>query len=142
MAGGISQNQLDALFTAALEAGVALIEKSGFFLPLLFELRSSGEIQAVAMLDKEASDEQDEELARLARVLATRASQGLIQAVAIAVNRPADSAIELRMRAPDYAANILAPYRIETSGLMKRKRRLVLDSFAGEPARNEIFGDG
>ncbi|MGI8943735.1 MAG: hypothetical protein ACR2FJ_05785 [Qipengyuania sp.] len=142
MAGGISQNQLDALFTAALEAGVALIEKSGFFLPLLFELRSSGEIQAVAMLDKEASDEQDEELARLARVLATRASQGLIQAVAIAVNRPADFAIELRMRAPDYAANILAPYRIETSGLMKRKRRLVLDSFAGEPARNEIFGDG
>ena len=45
MAGGIDQTRLDALFTAALEAAIARIEKDGTFFPLVFELRANGVIQ-------------------------------------------------------------------------------------------------
>ena len=56
MAGGIDQTRLDALFTAALEAAIARIEKDGTFFPLVFELRANGVIQNVAVLDTGATE--------------------------------------------------------------------------------------
>ena len=79
---GIDQAQLDALFTAALEAGIARIEKDGTFFPLLFELRANGAIQNVAVLETGAIDGAQTVLDRFAELLKPRAREGTIQAAA------------------------------------------------------------
>ena len=91
MAEGIDQARLDALFTAALEAAIARIEKDGTFFPLVFELRANGAIQNVAVLEA------------------------------------------------NYAADVLVPFEIASSGLLGHQRQLTLGSFTARPAANDLF---
>lgn len=140
MGGGIDQGQLDRLYTSALEAAVALLEKRGRFLPLLFELRHAGEVQAVAVLERENRDGAQSVFERFAEILRPRAEAGIIRASAIVVHRPERQAVELRIRAPNYAANIFAPYAIETMGVLRRARKLSLGEPRAESAPNEVFG--
>ena len=83
MAAGIDQTRLDALFTAALEAAIARIEKDGTFFPLVFELRANGVIQNVAVLDTGATEGAQKVIDRLVQVLRPRAAGQTIQAAAI-----------------------------------------------------------
>ena len=76
MAEGIDQARLDALFTAALEAAIARIEKDGTFFPLVFELRANGAIQNVAVLEIGAIEGAQGVLDRLADVIRPRAADG------------------------------------------------------------------
>ncbi len=139
MGRGIDQDQLDALFTAALEAAVARIEKDGTFFPLLFELRVTGSIQNVAVLESGAIDGQQTVLDRFAEVLRSRIAEGLVAAAAIVVHRQTEDMVEVQLRAANYSANVFAPYGLETSGFLARKRQLSLGAFVVRPAPNEIF---
>ncbi|TMM47125.1 hypothetical protein [Qipengyuania marisflavi] len=136
--GGIDQHQLDRLFTAALEAAAALVEKQGKFLPLLFELRKGGDIQAVAVLEKESLDSAQSVLDRFAQILRPRAADGTIRAVAIAQHQSGQIAV--RLRAANYAADIAVPYDLATSGILRRTRKLTLGALQMQPAENDIFG--
>jgi hypothetical protein len=139
LGGGIDQDQLDALFTAALEAGIARIEKDGTFFPLLFELRVTGSIQNVAVLESGPIDGRQTVLDRFAEVLRSRIAEGLVAAAAIVVHRHAEDMVEVQLRAANYSANVFAPYGLATSGFLARKRQLSLGAFVVRPARNEVF---
>ncbi len=139
MAGGIDQAQLDALFTAALEAAIARIEKDGSFFPLLFELRANGAIQNVALLETGPIDGAQTVLDRFATVLKERAAEGAIRAAAIVQLRPGQREVEVRLRARNYANDVIVPFELTREGLLKQKRKLTLGDFSLRAAENEIF---
>lgn len=140
MVGGIDQNELDRLFSAALEAAVARLEKDGHFFPLIFELRADGTVQAVAML--ETGSVEGDAVARMFDVLRQRAAHGLIRATAIACHVTGSSEVEVHLRAPNHASDILVPFAVTTRGLFRRRRELVLGEFTARDAKNEVFGAG
>ena len=137
MTQGIGQDELDRLFSAALEAAVARLEKDGHFFPLLFELRTDGTIQAVAMLETGAVE--GNAIGRMLDVLRQRADEELIRAAAIASHRGGAMQVEVRLRASNYASDITVPFTIETSGLIRRRRELTLGEFAASDVENEVF---
>lgn len=139
MGGGIDQVQLDALFTVALEAGIARIEKDGTFFPLLFELRANGAIQNVAVLETAAIDGAQSVLDRFAELLRMRAEEGTIQAVAIVQHHAMQGAMEVRLRAANYSSDVDVPFNLARGGLLKRKRILTLGEFDVRAAENDIF---
>lgn len=136
----INQEQLDALFTAALEAAIGRIEKDGHFHPLVFELRENGVIQNVAVLETGAIDGRRDVIDRLFGILRERIGEGLVQACAIALDRHDDAEISVLMRAPNYSANIAVPYTEAGKGFLKLKRRLSLGEFTARDVPNELFG--
>lgn len=133
----IDQDQLDRLFTAALEAAIGRVEMDGHFAPLLFELRDGGLVQAVAVLDKASHDSEEAVIEGFEEILRPRAADGTIRALAIALHRK--DAIEVRLRAPNYAADLTAAYDVETSGLLRRTRKLALGEIGSAPANDTIF---
>ncbi|QZD93610.1 hypothetical protein K3162_06300 [Qipengyuania xiapuensis] len=137
----ISQDQLDALFTAALEAAIGRIEKDGHFHPLVFELRDSGAIQAVAVLETGAIDGRRDVIDRLFEILRPRVSEGVVQAFAISLDRHHEGQMTVMLRAPNYAADIFVPFSEAGEGFLKRKRRVSLGEFSAKEAANEIFGE-
>ena len=137
MTQGIGQDELDRLFTAALEAAVARLEKDGHFFPLMFELRRDGTIQAVAMLETGAFA--GDAVGRMFGVLRQRGEEGLIRGAAIACHLTTDDQVEVRVRAPNYASDIIVPFSIATSGLIRRRRKLTLGEFEARGAANEVF---
>lgn len=139
MGAGIGQDELDRLFSAALEAAVARLEKDGHFFPLMFELRSDGSVQAVAMLETGAVD--GDVVARKFTVLRQRADEGLIRGAAVVCHESGSSQIEVRIRAPRYARDIAVPFTVETRGFLRRRRELLLGEFSERPAANEVFPD-
>ncbi len=136
---GLDQAQLDALFTAALEAGIARIEKDGTFFPLLFELRANGAIQNVAVLETGAIDGAQTVLDRFAELLKPRAREGTIRAAAIVLHHATRDMMEVRLRATNYASDVQVPFAIARGGLFARKRKLTLGEFTLRAAENEIF---
>jgi len=139
LVGGIDQTRLDALFTAALEAAIARIEKDGTFFPLVFELRANGVIQNVAVLDTGATEGAQKVIDRLVQVLRPRAAGQTIQAAAIVLFRSAEPAIEVRLRAANYSRDVTAPFTLATSGVFRRRRKLTLGEFTTREAANELF---
>lgn len=141
MGGGITQDELDRLFTAALETALALLAQRDEFFPALFELRADRSIQTVAVLDKDASGDPVD---AYGAVLRPRAAEGTILASAIAsVERDLAAkggTIRVRLRAANYASDMLARYTIATSGVMRRERKVELGPIAAEPAVNDVFG--
>ena len=136
----IGQDELDRLFTAALEAAVARLEKDGHFFPLMFELRSDGTIQAVAMLETGAVA--GDAVGRMFDLLRQRATEGVIRGAAIACHHAGSDQVEVRVRAPNYASDIFVPFSIETHGLIRRRRELTLGAFEAHPADNAVFPEG
>ncbi|MBX7539565.1 hypothetical protein [Qipengyuania sphaerica] len=134
----ISQDQLDRLYTAALEAAIGRIEKDGHFHPLVFELRANGTIQAVAVLETGEVDNTRGPIDRLVALLRPRAEDGTIDAAAI-VRLREEGVAEVRMRARNFSANIDVLFSVETSGLVKRKRRIELGDVAAREVPNELF---
>ena len=135
----ITQEQLDQLFTAALEAAIGRIEKDGHFHPLVFELRDNGAIQNVAVLETGPIDGQRDVIDRLFDILRQRVATGLVQGCAIALDRHEDAQIAVLLRAPNYSANISVPYTEEGKGFLKLKRRLSLGEFVTREMPNELF---
>lgn len=134
----ISQDQLDRLFTAALEAAIGRIEKDGYFHPLVFELRANGSIQAVAVLETGKVDNAKDPVERLATLLRSRARDGTIDAAAVACLRE-EGRVEVRLRACSYSVDIDALFTVGISGLVKRKRRLELSEILSRDVPNDIF---
>ena len=137
--GGIDQGQLDRLFTSALEAAVARIEKDGHFFPLIFELRASGIIHNLAVLDLAPIDGKEGVQDRLAALLRPRAESGLIHAAAIITHRASDKSFCVQMRASNYSQDIEVPFSVGVEGLIKRRRRVTLGDFSAKEAANAIF---
>lgn len=135
----IRQDQLDQLFTAALEAAVGRMEKDGHFHPLVFELRDNGAIHNVAVLDTGTIDGRRDIIDRLFAILRPRVVEGIVQACAIALDRHDDAEMAVLLRAPNYSANIAVPYTEEGKGFLKLKRRLSLGEFAAREVANELF---
>jgi hypothetical protein len=136
---GIDQDELDRLFTAALETAIALIEKQGDFFPVLFEMRPDRTIQTVAVLDRGAVADP---LASIHEALRPRAQSGAILASAIASQRKGPGGelkVCVSIRSPNYAQDVLTGYRLETSGFLKRKRKVELSETIARPVQNEIF---
>lgn len=134
----ISQDQLDRLFTAALEAAIGRIEKDGYFHPLVFELRANGSIQAVTVLETGKVDNAKDPVERLATLLRSRARDGTIDAAAVACLRE-EGRVEVRLRACSYSVDIDALFTVGISGLVKRKRRLELSEILSRDVPNDIF---
>lgn len=135
----ITQDQLDRLFTVALETAIGRIEKDGHFHPLVFELRANGTIQAIAVLETGEVDNARDPVARLYDLLRPRAQNGTIVGAAISILYSSESVVEVRLRAANYSADIQAPFAIEATGFIKRKRRLELGEFSQRPANDDIF---
>lgn len=135
----ITQDQLDQLFTAALEAAVGRMEKDGHFHPLVFELRDNGAIHNVAVLDTGTIDGRRDIIDRLFAILRPRVAEGIVHACAIALDRHDDAEMAVLLRAPNYSANIAVPYTEEGKGFLKLKRRLSLGEFAAREVPNELF---
>ncbi|MBX7532531.1 hypothetical protein K3165_06325 [Qipengyuania sp. 1XM1-15A] len=135
----ITQDQLDHLFTAALEAAVGRIEKDGHFHPLVFELRGNGAIHNVAVLDTDTIDGRRTVIDRLFAILRPRVAEGRVKACAIALDRHDDAEVAVLLRAPNFSANIAVPYTEEGKGFLKLKRRLSLGEFAAREVPNELF---
>jgi len=136
---GLTQDELDRLFTAALETAIALIEKRGDFFPVLFEIRPDRTIQTVAVLDRGVVADP---LASFHEALRPRAKSGAILASAIASQRKGtggEREICVSIRSPNYAQDILTGYRLEISGFLKRKRKVELKETVATPVPNEIF---
>ena len=139
MPGRIDQAELDALFTAALETAIARIETDGTFFPLLFELRTTGSIQNVAVLETGTIEGIQAVLDRLVGLIRSRAAEGMVRAAAIVLHAAEREAIELRLRARNYSSDLTVPYEIRRGGLFGLKRKLVLGEIAQRKAANEIF---
>ncbi len=139
MTEGITQDALDRLFTAALEAAVARMEKDGHFFPLVFEMRANGMIHNMAMLETAPVDGTADVLERLAAMLRSRANEGTIVASAIVLQGGGDRRMSVRLRAPDYAKDIAVPFDIERKGFVKRRRRLSLGEISGDTVANDVF---
>ncbi len=135
----ITQDQLNRLFTATLETAVGRIEKDGHFHPLVFELRDNGAIHNVAVLDTDTIDGRRTVIDRLFAILRPRVADGIVQACAIALDRHEDAEVAVLLRAPNFSANIVAPYTEEGKGFLKLKRRLSLGQFASRDMPNELF---
>ena len=134
----ITQDQLDRLFTAALEAAIGRIEKDGHFHPLVFELRANGTVQAVAVLETGEIDNSRSPLDRLVSLLKPRAVDATIRAAAI-VRLREEGAIEVRMRAPNYSSDIDVLFTVETTGIVKRRRRVTMGEVAARDVPNDLF---
>lgn len=145
---GIDQDQLDRLFTAALETAIALIEKNGEFFPILFELRPEGAIQAVAVLERSDRPGSQEVIDSFVEILRPRARAGELLASAIGLDtrlkateeRSAGDAVCVRIRAAGYARDVFAPYTITKSGFLGRKRSIELGEIFATEAANEVLG--
>ena len=136
----ITQDQLDRLFTAALEAAIGRIEKDGYFHPFVLELRANGAIQAVAVLEAGPVESQRDPVERLSTLRRPRAQNGTIDGAAIAMLDSSASAVDVRLRAANYSADIRVPFTVEVTGVVKRKRRLKMGEFSPSTAINDIFG--
>ena len=139
MSAAIIQSALDRLFTAALEAAVARMEKDGHFFPLVFEMRANGIIHNVAMLETAPVDGSADVLERLTAMLRTRATEGTIVASAIVLQGGEDRRMSVRLRAPNYAKDIAVPFEIERKGFVKRRRRVSLGEISGDTVANDVF---
>ena len=139
MTGGITQDALDRLFTAALEAAVARMEKDGHFFPLVFEMRANGTIHNMAMLETAPVDGSADVLERLAAMLRSRANEGTIVASAIVLQGGDDRRMSVRLRAPNYAKDIAVPFEIERKGFVKQRRRVSLGEISGDTVANDVF---
>ena len=139
MSAAIIQSALDRLFTAALEAAVARMEKDGHFFPLVFEMRANGIIHNVAMLETAPVDGSADVLERLTAMLRTRATEGTIVASAIVLQGGEDRRMSVRLRASNYAKDIAVPFEIECKGFVKRRRRVSLGEISGDTVANDVF---
>ena len=139
MTGGITQDALDRLFTAALEAAVARMEKDGHFFPLVFEMRANGRIHNMAMLETAPVDGSADVLERLTAMLRTRADEGTIAASAIVLQGSDNQRMSVRLRASNYAKDIAVPFEIERKGFVKRRRRVSLGDISGDTVPNDVF---
>lgn len=136
----IRQDQLDRLFTAALEAAIGRVEKDGYFHPLVFELRDNGAIQAIVLLETGEVDDERGPVERLFDLLRPRAQCGTIYGAAIALLHSSPAVLEVQVRAANYSSDIRVPFTMEATGVFKRKRRINLGEFSHRPARNNLFG--
>ena len=136
---GIDRTLLDRLFSVALQAGIARLERDGHFFPLLFELRPNGAVQNVAVLETGPIEGTRSVLDRFFELLRPRVAVGRVRAAAIVLHRAAGRTMEVRFRAPGRAVDVEMPFEIAKSGVLRRRRRLALGEFVVRPAENELF---
>lgn len=139
MAAGVDRSRLDALVAAALQTAVARIEKDGAFFPLVFELRPTGVIHNVAVLESAALDGRQTVVDRLIDLLRQRAADRTIRGAAIALHRPDRPAIEIQLRAQGEARDYIVPYTIARAGWLRQKRQLALHPAEHREGANQIF---
>ena len=142
-----NEDQLDDLYTACFDTAVALLEKNGEFFPLAFEMAPGGQISAVAVMETGDHPPSQQVIDSLLYVLRERAGSGEIIASAMAVDtkvrRDPDAdprdALQVRLRAKDYARDVIAPYSMATSGLFRKARKIHFDAPYAQAAKNDIF---
>ncbi len=146
----VSKDDLDLLFSTALETSSALLERHGEFFPLLFELRAPGVVKSVAVLDRTDRPSSQTLIESYHDILRPRAETGQIIGTAIAANvrskkggeEVEGDAVQVQIRSEGYARDIFAPYTLETSGLLRKRRKLTLGDVYASDAENEIFRKG
>ena len=145
----VPREKLDLLYSAALEAAGALLEKNGEFFPILFELRPGGEITSVAVLDMRERPPSQDLIDNYVELMRGRASAGQIMGCAIALDtsfratagEPKRDAVQVQVRAQGFARNILVPYVLTSSGFLRKKRQLTIEEPRAQAAANDVFGD-
>ena len=135
----VTHQTIERLIVAALEAAAGRLEKDGHFHPLVFELRSGGAIQSVAVLETASTRPDQDPIDHLVEVLRPRAAQGIIDALAIAWPDRAQRCIRLRVRARGLAQDVVVPFTMRAAGFMRHKRRVVLQRARTSSAANEVF---
>ncbi len=143
----LSKDDLDLLFSTALETSTALLERHGAFFPLLFEMRKPGVVKSVAVLDRTDRPNSQTLIESYGEILRPRAASGQIIGTAIAADlrgngqgdEPAGDAIKVEVRARGHALDMFAPYSLETSGMLRKRRKLMLGEVYAAAAENEIF---
>ena len=139
MGAGGDRSDLNRLYRVSCDAAIGRIEKDGHFQPLVFELRESGAVQHVAVLDMGATNGTQSVLQRLLDLLRPRIAAGTTRAVAIVRLSRDDRTIETRLRAARYSADIIAPYGVSKSGVLRRKRIVTLGEATECPVPNDMF---
>ncbi len=102
-------------------------------------MHAESAVRNVAVRETGAMEGARGELDRDAAVIRPRAADGTIHAAAIVRHRTDAATIEVRLRAANYAADVLVPFEIASSGLLGHQRQLTLGSFTARPAANELF---
>ncbi|MXO86471.1 hypothetical protein GRI38_10585 [Altererythrobacter aurantiacus] len=140
-------DRLNRLYEAAIEAATALLEKNGSFFPILFEMRPPGTITSVAVLDMRQTRPGADVVENYVELMRERAAAGMISASAIVVDLASAisggstpvAAISVRLRALEHALDITVPYRMERSGIIKRKRIVALDTPRSQAVEIDVF---
>ncbi|WP_340588725.1 hypothetical protein [Erythrobacter alti] len=143
-----SQDQLDDLYIASLDMAATLLEKNGEFFPIGHKLGKDGQIAAIAVLEDDDNPPSQQVIEGLETALRSLAGAGDIAASAIAVDirvRPVPDAeptdaVQVRVRAADYARDVIVPYHVATSGLFRKKRKVSIGTPYAQAAENDIFG--
>ena len=144
-----SPEQLHSAFTYCVEFANHMLEGSGAFHPFAAKVSPSGEVVAVGGWTGEEHPKAVELINLLSDALRTEAKEKSIigAAVAVDVNIPSEfssalpDGIRVQLEGEGYARYLYVPYRIETIGLLKRKRKVtMLEPFAVEIPPS-IFAD-
>ena len=143
----LNQDQLDNLYSTCLDMAVDLLQKHGEFFPFACQLTRSGEIALVGVTGDDEQPPSQQVIDDLRVVLSAGAKSQAIASCAMAVDirirpdahaEPRD-AIQVRVRAPDYARDVNVLYDLHTSGIFKKTRRVDLDAPRASAAENDIF---
>jgi len=126
---------------------VYLLEQNGEFFPLGAVVGQDGEVAHVAVQGEDEHPESQTVIEELTGLFRSRAAEGAILASVVAFDarvRPsADSppvdAIVCRIRAADYARDVVTPYSISTSGLFRKTRKVDTMVPSASEGRQDVF---
>lgn len=140
--------KLDELFGAVIDMAAFLLEQNGEFFPIGAVLDREGQVTYVAIESEGEQQESQAVIAELTSMLRGRAGEDSIAASAVAFDArvrpspdaPPVDAVVARIRAPDYARDIVTPYVISTSGLFRKKRKVETSPSTASEGEQDIFG--
>ncbi|MEM8919293.1 MAG: hypothetical protein AAGE37_10580 [Pseudomonadota bacterium] len=143
----ISNDKLDDLFATGQNAAEHLLAENAEFYPIGHIIGSDGEIRMVAVDIGQENPESQIVIDQFEAIFLEQAKAGAILASAVSYDariqdpqsgEPTDAVIT-KIRAHGYARNVIVPYEIKTSGIIKKKRELKFGQTLAMEDQNEIF---
>jgi hypothetical protein len=138
----LEQHRLDELFTAALNAALDRLESEGVLNPLAYALGSDGNIYEASPGAGRKRPGGGAALKVLKSELRALASAGEIAASALARQHEdgrGELAVAVHVRAPEGAFDMIVPYKLDVSGIIRRTRKAEPGEARAHEVRNDIF---
>ncbi|MFL0357635.1 hypothetical protein ACI5KX_14315 [Erythrobacter sp. GH1-10] len=143
----IDRDKLDELYDSVVQMASSLLEKNGEFFPIGATVGVDGTVTHVGFHNGDEHPESQAVIDGLTAIHKQQAASGEILASAIAfdvrVRSPetgdAVDAVMTRIRAADYARDVVLPYTLRTSGLFKKSRSLEVGQPSASEGEQDVF---